>query len=73
MSSLDKQKAIVDYITDYKLDNNGLTPTIRQIREHMGMSSTSVVSWHIDRLVERGVLIKRGYHYDITWGRWHVV
>lgn len=45
------------YIVKF-LQANGRTPTMREIQDGCGLSSTSVVAWYIDELVERKWLEK---------------
>lgn len=49
---------LMDYISAYKRDHDGQSPTIRQIMHALNYSSTSVVNYHIQQLVELGFLRK---------------
>jgi len=51
----DRQRRILDYIQDFTTDN-GYPPSIRQIGASVGISSTSVVNYNLNRLVEEGFL-----------------
>lgn len=51
----DRQRRILDYIQDFTTDN-GYPPSIRQIGAAVGISSTSVVNYNLNRLVEEGFL-----------------
>lgn len=51
----DRQKEIVSAILDY-LENTGYPPSVRDLVEDTSMTSTSVVSYHLKRLVEMGWL-----------------
>ncbi len=51
----DRQRRILDYIQDFSTDN-GYPPSIRQIGASVGISSTSVVNYNLNRLVEEGFL-----------------
>ncbi len=51
----DRQRRILDYIQDFSTDN-GYPPSIRQIGAAVGISSTSVVNYNLNRLVEEGFL-----------------
>jgi repressor LexA len=48
-----------EYIVEYKAKNNGNSPSIRDIKAAVGISSTSVVELHLKELEEQG-LIRRG-------------
>ena len=51
----DRQRRILDFIQDFSTDN-GYPPSIRQIGASVGISSTSVVNYNLNRLVEEGFL-----------------
>ena len=53
----DRQKQVLDYICDY-IDEHSYAPSIRDIQGHFGLKSTKGVKDHIDRLVEKGYLIR---------------
>jgi repressor LexA len=53
-------KEIVRFILDYTRDK-GFPPTVAEIGEAMGLSSTSSVSHHIDVMTARGYLSRRRY------------
>ena len=52
------QEKIYNYLTTYT-STNGYPPTIREICTAVGIKSTSTVSLHLTRLVERGLIHKR--------------
>jgi repressor LexA len=51
----DRQRRILDHIQDFAL-KSGYPPSIRQIGKAVGISSTSVVNYNLNRLVEEGYL-----------------
>lgn len=51
----ERQKKILLCIAD-ALDDQGYPPTIREIGEQVGISSTSVVNYHLNKLRERGLI-----------------
>ena len=51
----DRQRRILDFIQIFSTDN-GYPPSIRQIGKSVGISSTSVVNYNLNRLVEEGYL-----------------
>ena len=59
-----RQKRILEFIRDY-LDENTYPPTIREIGAAVGISSTSVVNYNLERLeelklIERNREVSRG-------------
>lgn len=48
----ERQQAILDFISDF-LDENDYPPTIRDIQQELGISSTSVVDYNLKVLEER--------------------
>jgi repressor LexA len=53
--SLQRYKAILKFLYEYK-KKNGYPPTNREISEAAGIPSTSVTSYYLDRLKERGLV-----------------
>lgn len=53
----DKQKYVLDFIRDYQLEN-GSSPTLREIREYLNVSSDNSVLKHLNALVEKGFIQK---------------
>ncbi len=52
-----KQLAVLDYLQDFT-EENGYSPSYREIQAGLGLSSVSAVAEHIDNLVAKGVLKK---------------
>lgn len=52
-----KQQAVLDFLQDYT-EENGVSPSYREIMAGLGLSSVSAVAEHIDNLVAKGVLLK---------------
>lgn len=48
-----RQKKILDFIEKF-INEHGYPPTIREIGEAVGIASTSVVNYNLNKLVERG-------------------
>lgn len=61
----DKQKAIFDYIVDYR-SRNLCSPTIREIGEKFGIGSPNGVVCHINSLVRKGLILKVGKRKILT-------
>jgi len=51
----ERQRKMVDFIRKFSL-RSGYPPSIREIGEAVGISSTSVVNYNLNRLVEHGYL-----------------
>ncbi|NLE75880.1 MAG: repressor LexA [Chloroflexi bacterium] len=57
MQLSERQQAILDYIRAYWRGNQR-PPTIREIQEHLGISSTSVVNYNLNRLADEGLIVR---------------
>ena len=55
MNLTKRQKEILDFIRDYR-DQNGISPTQREIRETFRLSSFGTIQKHLKRLEEKGAL-----------------
>lgn len=53
----ERQKGIIEYIRSFQQEN-GYPPTIRQIGEAVGISSTSVVNYNLNKLEKDGYLAR---------------
>ena len=51
------QLAVLDFLQDFT-EENGYSPSYREIMAGLGLSSVSAVAEHIDNLVDKGVLKK---------------
>ena len=52
-----KQLAVLNFLEDF-MEENGYSPSYREIMMGLGLSSVSAVAEHIDNLVAKGVLKK---------------
>ena len=50
-----RQKQILDLISD-TVTSRGYPPTVREIGQHLGLTSSATVWFHLDALVKKGVL-----------------
>lgn len=50
-----KQLAVLDFLQDFT-EENGYSPSYREIMSGLGLSSVSAVAEHVENLVEKGVL-----------------
>ena len=55
---LNKQTEILEFI-QYKIENEGYSPSIREIAEKVNLKSTSSVHHHLNNLIEKGLLSKK--------------
>jgi SOS-response transcriptional repressor LexA len=44
---------VLQYIIEYKAGHDGNSPSIREIKEAMGMSSSSVVVYYLNKLIRQ--------------------
>jgi len=54
---MDKTDNILNYIIEY-CDEYGFPPVIREIQDGCNISSTSVVAYHLEKLVKSGDITK---------------
>lgn len=52
-----KQLAVLDFLQDFT-EENGYSPSYREIMTGLGLTSVSAVAEHVENLVEKGVLKK---------------
>lgn len=71
MRTIDKK--VLDFIVKYKKDNDGLSPTRREIEFAMNLNSTSYVNFCLQRLFQIGA-IKLDYGSSrgivVVGGKW---
>lgn len=60
----ERQEQILDFIRSYQ-QTEGIPPSTREIRRHLGVSSQSTVMGHLQALVRKGQLAKLA---DRKWG-----
>lgn len=70
----ERQRKILAFIAE-QLEESGYPPTIREIGGAVGISSTSVVNYHLNKLKERGLLarddrVSRGLKLTDAAGRY---
>jgi repressor LexA len=56
----DRQRDILSFIEEFRDENEGIAPSIRQIQEKLDISSTSVVAYNLKALETRGMLKRKG-------------
>ena len=52
-----KQQAVLNFLEDFT-EENGYSPSYREIMNGLGLSSVSAVAEHIDNMVSKGILKK---------------
>ena len=52
-----KQQAVLNFLEDFT-EENGYSPSYREIQTGLGLSSVSAVAEHIDNMVSKGILKK---------------
>lgn len=52
-----KQQAVLNFLEDFT-EENGYSPSYREIMTGLGLSSVSAVAEHIDNMVSKGILKK---------------
>ena len=55
----DKAQLIMDYVNQF-IQENGYSPSVREIGEAVGLRSTASVSYHLQALQEKGLLQSAG-------------
>jgi len=52
-----RQKQILDFLTGYRAQN-GYSPSIEEIRDHLGLSAVSTVHRHLENMVAEGLITR---------------
>lgn len=55
---MNTRKRIYDFIVQFKSMNDGCAPSEREIQEGLGISSTSVVHHHLEKLELEGKIVR---------------
>jgi repressor LexA len=55
-----KEDIILEYIKEY-MDEHDYAPSIREIKKGCGMSSTSVVNYHLQGLELKGIISRERF------------
>jgi SOS-response transcriptional repressor LexA len=64
------RERVFSFIVDYKADSGGASPSVREIVRALGLSSTSIVNYHVKALEADGRLVREGHHLSIPGERW---
>lgn len=49
--------AVYEALRRFKVENRGLSPTVRELCVLTGTKSTSTISYHLSRLEEKGLIV----------------
>ncbi len=52
-----RQKQILDFLTGYRT-RHGYSPSIEEIRDHLGLSAVSTVHRHLENMVDEGLITR---------------
>lgn len=66
---------LLGYIISYKMSHNGNSPSIREMVDAMGVSSVSVIEYHLKKLVRDGRITRtRGAarSIEVRGGLWRL-
>lgn len=73
MTREERMVAVLEFIIGYKVEHDGMSPTVKEIGAQVGISSTSVVCYHLD-LLEADGRIRRPFGkargIEVVGGRW---
>ena len=50
-------KRIYQFIVEFKKQNDGLSPSMREIGQQLGVESTSLVSYYLKELEREGMIV----------------
>lgn len=67
--------AIFKFIVQFKVDHDGNAPTLREIGQHIGKTSTSMIVFHLTRLCQAKLIRYSGFrnrNIEIIGGRYIV-
>lgn len=57
---IEQQEAILTIFADHVDKHHGIPPTVREIGQVLGKHSTSVIAYHLRRMVDDGLLYSIG-------------
>jgi repressor LexA len=59
-----RAKVVFEFIVGFKRAHDGISPSMREILEGCDISSTSLVNYYLERLVDKGLIERYG-----DWGK----
>ena len=57
MGVYERTAAVYRYIVRYKVENDGVSPSLRDLGDYIGVKSTSLVSYYLSLLEEAGLIV----------------
>lgn len=73
---LNKPEIIYRFIVEFKMKFDGNSPSIREISRACGISSTSMVNFYLEKLVDQGLIeISEGLERNkilVKGGKWRL-
>ena len=70
---VERAEAILQFVIAYKQEHDGISPTIREISDALGLNSTSLVKFYLERLEEGGkiqMVANSSRGIMVTGGAW---
>lgn len=70
-----RAQEIFDFIVQYKTANDGQSPTMREMMGGTDITSTSVITYYLDTLVEYGLILrvdKESRGIQVVGGKWRL-
>lgn len=68
-----RRQGVFAFICTYKVDHDGVSPSVRDIQEACGISSTSVVNWYLLALVKESLITvqyRQARTIQVVGGHW---
>ena len=69
----EREKEVFQFIVDYKVENDGISPTLREIAKALNFSTTSLVNLYLQKLRLSGRISWSGTlsrSIQVVGGRW---
>lgn len=78
ISCTERSQHVYDFIVRYKTENDGISPSFREIMENCNISSMSLVKYHINKLADAGLIKPLDIHrtnvrcIQVVDGKWEL-
>lgn len=66
----ERTKRVYEFIIQHKKANDGISPTLHQIKDACGITSVSVVTFYLKRLQRDGLIKRIDRRIHVVGGRW---
>lgn len=70
VSHLPTRQKVFDFICSFKELNDGNSPSLREIKDKTGITSTSVVTYYLDKLEIAGLIKRDGRIIKVVGASW---